>query len=81
MGRYIGIDLGTTFSVAAYVDDDGCARIIDNQEGKISQRRQFSLTMELPLWELMQRRKVLLIRNILLDLLRGRWAKAMSSTI
>lgn len=34
MGRYIGIDLGTTFSVAAYVDDDGCARIIDNQEGE-----------------------------------------------
>ena len=34
MGRYIGIDLGTTFSAAAYVDDDGCAQIVDNQEGE-----------------------------------------------
>lgn len=33
MPKVIGIDLGTTFSAAAYVDDDGCARIIPNYEG------------------------------------------------
>ena len=29
----VGIDLGTTFSVAAYVDDDGQAHVIPNQDG------------------------------------------------
>ena len=33
MGKYIGIDLGTTFSVVAYIDADGKPEIINNQEG------------------------------------------------
>lgn len=33
MGKYIGIDLGTTFSVAAYIDADGNPQVISNQEG------------------------------------------------
>jgi len=33
MGKYIGIDLGTTFSAAAYIDADGNPQIISNQEG------------------------------------------------
>lgn len=34
MGKYIGIDLGTTFSVTAYINDDGQAQVINNQEGE-----------------------------------------------
>lgn len=34
MGKYIGIDLGTTFSVVAYVNESGNPEIIDNQEGE-----------------------------------------------
>lgn len=34
MPKVIGIDLGTTFSAAAYVDDDGRAKIISNFEGE-----------------------------------------------
>lgn len=34
MGKYIGIDLGTTFSVAAYIDDNGNPQVINNQEGE-----------------------------------------------
>lgn len=34
MGKYIGIDLGTTFSVAAYIDENGNPQVIDNQEGE-----------------------------------------------
>lgn len=33
MGKYIGIDLGTTFSVAAYIDPDGKPQVIQNSEG------------------------------------------------
>lgn len=33
MGKYIGIDLGTTFSAAAYINASGNPEIIDNQEG------------------------------------------------
>lgn len=31
----VGIDLGTTFSAVAYVDDEGRPRLIENTEGKI----------------------------------------------
>ncbi|MFI3255152.1 MAG: Hsp70 family protein [Eubacteriales bacterium] len=34
MGKHIGIDLGTTFSCMAYIDDDGQARMIPNSEGE-----------------------------------------------
>lgn len=34
MGKYIGIDLGTTFSVAAYIDHSGKPVIIQNKEGE-----------------------------------------------
>lgn len=34
MGRVIGIDLGTTFSAAAYVDESGRPKVIPNAEGK-----------------------------------------------
>lgn len=34
MGKYIGIDLGTTFSCMAYIDDNGQPVIITNREGK-----------------------------------------------
>ena len=34
MPKVIGIDLGTTFSAAAYVDDEGRAKIIPNYEGE-----------------------------------------------
>lgn len=33
MGKYIGIDLGTTFSCAAYINEDGQPQIIPNSEG------------------------------------------------
>ena len=33
MGKYIGIDLGTTFSCMAYIDDNGQPVIIPNSEG------------------------------------------------
>ena len=33
MGKYIGIDLGTTFSCMAYIDDNGQPIVIPNQEG------------------------------------------------
>lgn len=33
MGKYIGIDLGTTFSCMAYIRDDGQPEIIPNSEG------------------------------------------------
>ncbi len=33
MGRIVGIDLGTTFSVIAFVEDDGTPRVIKNMEG------------------------------------------------
>ena len=31
--RFLGIDLGTTYSAGAYIDDDGNARVIVNSEG------------------------------------------------
>lgn len=34
MPKVIGIDLGTTFSAAAYVDDEGHAKIIPNYDGE-----------------------------------------------
>ncbi len=34
MGKYIGIDLGTTFSCMAYIDDNGQPIVIPNREGK-----------------------------------------------
>lgn len=34
MGKKIGIDLGTTYSCVACVDDDGRVRILDNAEGE-----------------------------------------------
>lgn len=34
MGKYIGIDLGTTFSCMAYIDENGQPVIIPNREGK-----------------------------------------------
>ena len=34
MGKYIGIDLGTTFSAAAYIDEDGNPQIIHNFDGE-----------------------------------------------
>ncbi len=34
MGKYIGIDLGTTFSVVSYIDDTGNPQIINNMEGE-----------------------------------------------
>lgn len=33
MGKYIGIDLGTTFSCMAYINDNGLPEIIPNSEG------------------------------------------------
>lgn len=33
MGKYIGIDLGTTFSCMAYINDNGQPEIIPNREG------------------------------------------------
>lgn len=34
MGKYIGIDLGTTFSCMAYIDNNGQPQVIPNREGK-----------------------------------------------
>lgn len=34
MGKVVGIDLGTTFSVVAYIDRDGNSRILHNEEGE-----------------------------------------------
>lgn len=34
MGKYIGIDLGTTFSCMAFIDDNGQPIVIPNREGK-----------------------------------------------
>ena len=34
MGNVVGIDLGTTFSAIAKLDDTGRPEIIDNSEGK-----------------------------------------------
>ncbi|MEE0295808.1 MAG: Hsp70 family protein [Lachnospiraceae bacterium] len=34
MGKYIGIDLGTTFSCMAYIDENGQPIVIPNREGK-----------------------------------------------
>lgn len=33
MGKYIGIDLGTTFSCMAYIDENGQPQVIPNSEG------------------------------------------------
>jgi len=33
MGKYVGIDLGTTYSVVAYIDESGIPRILQNGEG------------------------------------------------
>ena len=33
MGKYIGIDLGTTFSCMAYIDENGNPIVIQNSEG------------------------------------------------
>jgi hypothetical protein len=33
MGKYVGIDLGTTFSAVAYVDENGNPQVIRNSEG------------------------------------------------
>lgn len=48
MGKYIGIDLGTTFSCMAYINEEGQPVVIPNGEGKIRHRLQFYL-MELQL--------------------------------
>jgi len=34
MGKYIGIDLGTTYSVVAYIDAEGKPQIVNNMEGE-----------------------------------------------
>ena len=34
MGKYVGIDLGTTFSAIAYIDDNGNPKIIENSQGE-----------------------------------------------
>lgn len=34
MSKYIGIDLGTTFSCMAYINEDGQPEIIPNGEGE-----------------------------------------------
>lgn len=34
MGKYVGIDLGTTFSVVSYIDKNGNAQIIPNKDGE-----------------------------------------------
>lgn len=34
MGKYVGIDLGTTFSVVSYIDKNGNAQIIPNRDGE-----------------------------------------------
>lgn len=34
MGKYVGIDLGTTFSAVAYIDSNGNPHIIENRDGK-----------------------------------------------
>lgn len=34
MGKYVGIDLGTTFSVIAYIDADGNPQVLSNNEGQ-----------------------------------------------
>lgn len=34
MGKYVGIDLGTTYSVAAFINEDGLPQIIPNDSGK-----------------------------------------------
>ena len=34
MGRYVGIDLGTTFSVVSYIDKNGNPQIIPNKDGE-----------------------------------------------
>lgn len=34
MGKYVGIDLGTTYSAVAYINDDGMPQIIPNDNGK-----------------------------------------------
>lgn len=33
MGKVVGIDLGTTFSAIAYIDDNGVPQLIENSEG------------------------------------------------
>ncbi len=33
MGRFVGIDLGTTYSVVAYINDQGKAEVIPNEHG------------------------------------------------
>ena len=33
MGRVVGIDLGTTFSVIAYIDENGQPQVIENKQG------------------------------------------------
>ncbi len=34
MGKYVGIDLGTTYSVIAYIDDKGNPQVIPNSQGQ-----------------------------------------------
>ena len=34
MGKYVGIDLGTTFSVVSYIDEKGNPVIIPNKQGE-----------------------------------------------
>ena len=34
MGNYVGIDLGTTFSAVAYIDESGRPKIINNDRDK-----------------------------------------------
>lgn len=34
MGKYVGIDLGTTFSAVSYIDKNGNAQIIPNRDGE-----------------------------------------------
>lgn len=36
MGKYVGIDLGTTYSVVAYIDENGNPKIVQNSEGENS---------------------------------------------
>lgn len=65
MGKYIGIDLGTTFSVAAYIDADGNPQIVSNQEGDRITASAVYLRMATQLWAGMPRKRACWMRSIL----------------